>query len=113
MEQRQQDLIANAYTTIKNLIQKSKDTSVPEAIKSEFIERSDSIQELLNGILSSTGVVTQEQLDVLDEQLKDTKVKMLESEAQKTKRKYTIIAVSTIGLIAIVGLVVYLKRKNS
>jgi formate dehydrogenase maturation protein FdhE len=113
MNEQQQDLITNAYTTIKNLIKKSKDTSIPEAFKIEFIERSESIQQLLNAILSKGGVVTQEQLDALDEQLKQTKVKLLESEAQKTKRKYTIILASTIGLIAIISIAVYLKRKNS
>ena len=45
MDQQKIDLIQNAYVTIRNLVQKSKDTSVPEALKSEFIERSDSIQQ--------------------------------------------------------------------
>ena len=38
MDQQKIDLIQNAYVTIRNLVQKSKDTSVPEALKSEFIE---------------------------------------------------------------------------
>lgn len=112
MDQQKIDLIQNAYVTIRNLVQKSKDTSVPEALKSEFIERSDSIQQLLNALLSGSGVVTQDQLDALDEQLKESKVKLLESEAQKTKRKYTIILASVIGVIAIVSVAVYLKRKK-
>ena len=45
---------------------------------------SKSIQSILDGILQNNGVITQDQKDKLDEQIRLAKVKLLEAETKKT-----------------------------
>ena len=57
---------------------------------------SQSIQDILNGILTNQGVITPEQKNQLDEQIRIAKVKLLEAETKKTFLRIGIVSGSLI-----------------
>ena len=68
---------------------------------------SQSIQDILNGILTNQGVITPEQKNQLDEQIRIAKVKLLEAETKKTFLRIGIVSGS---LILAFGFLWYITR---
>ena len=68
----------------------------------EIAAQSESIQSAINKFLGNVGLVTQEEIDKIDEQLRLQKEKLLSEQSKKTKRNlitYSIIGIATIGLL--------------
>jgi hypothetical protein len=57
---------------------------------------SQSIQSILNGVLQNQGVITPDQKNQLDEQIRLAKVKLLEAETKKTFLRIGIVSGSLI-----------------
>ena len=83
--------------------------STSEAIKQQLYQSSSNIQGLINRIMTKNGIVTQNELDALDEEIRQSKLKLLESEASNSKMKY---ALYVVGVLAIVGTVWYFTYKK-
>lgn len=92
-----EDAIVRAYDAIKNA--SKTDTS---NIGESMTKYSDALQGVLNNFLSKRGAITQEQLDELDEQIRQTKLKTLQSESKNTLVRYGIfISIVVIGFGAL------------
>jgi hypothetical protein len=94
---------------IVGYIDKQKEVGTSQAIKDEINANVTKLQDILDGLLGKTSVVTKEQLDKVDEELRLQKIRMLEIKSAQTKRKYLIILGS---VILGIGLLVFLTRKH-
>lgn len=83
--------------------------STSEAIKEQLYQNSTNIQSLINRIMTKNGIVTQNELDALDEEIRQSKLKLLESEASNSRMKY---ALYVVGVLAIVGTAWYFTYKK-
>lgn len=82
--------------------QQASDKKLGERVLEEISAQSEAIQSAINKLLGKTGVITQQELDAIDEQIRKQKEKLLEAESTKTKRNlilYSALAVGTIGVL--------------
>ena len=115
------DLTATPTSPIQGIIQQGvgillsiqnatkNNISTSDAIKQQLYQNSNNIQNLINGIMKKNGIVTQSELDALDEEIRLTKLKLLEAEASSSKRKY---ALYVVGVLAAVGAIWYFTYKK-
>lgn len=105
-----QDIIAQGIGVVMSIQNSTKNNiSTSDAIKQQLYQNSTNIQNLINGILSKTGVVTQSEVDALDEEVRMAKLKLLEAEAKNANTKY---ALYVVGGLAIVGAIWYFTYKK-
>ena len=105
-----QDIIAQGMGVIMSIQNATKNNiSTSDAIKQQLYQNSTNIQNLINGILSKTGVVTQSEVDALDEEVRIAKLKLLEAEAKSATTKYVLYV---IGGLAVVGAIWYFTYKK-
>lgn len=104
-----QDIIRAAAAIAQQGINAASNTT--SSIGDEIRENSSTIQSIINGFLSNIGIVTDEQLNQLDEQLKLQKFKLLQLQTEKTKKRFIIY--SSIAIV-VFGTLWYLSiRKNN
>ena len=105
-----QDIIAQGVGVIMSIQDATKNNiSTSDAIKQQLYQNSANIQNLINGILSKSGVVTQSEVDALDEEVRMAKLKLLEAEAKSATTKY---ALYVVGGLAVVGAIWYFTYKK-
>jgi hypothetical protein len=105
-----QDIIAQGVGVIVSIQNATKNNiSTSDAIKQQLYQNSANIQNLINGILSKSGVVTQSEVDALDEEVRMAKLKLLEAEAKSATTKY---ALYVVGGLAVVGAIWYFTYKK-
>lgn len=85
------------------------DISTSENIKNQLYANADKIQVLINSILQRGGVVTNTELDALDEEIRLAKLKILEAEAKSSNRKYAIYVISGLAVIGAIWYFTYKK----
>ena len=89
--------ITDAFSTLKGL-----QTERNIVTANTLTKYSDQIQQTLNSFLFSRGVVSQKQLDELDEQIREAKKKTLEAQSKNTFVKYgMIISIAFVGFGAL------------
>lgn len=89
--------ITDAFSALKGL--KTEKNIVTANTLTKY---SDQIQQTLNSFLFSRGVVSQKQLDELDEQIREAKKKTLEAQSKNTFVKYgMIISIAFVGFGAL------------
>ena len=69
--------------------QEASDKKIGEKVLDEIAAQSESIQSAINKFLGNVGLVTQEEIDKIDEQLRLQKEKLLSEQSKKTKRNIT------------------------
>jgi hypothetical protein len=82
--------------------QQVSDKKLGEKVLDEIAAQSEAIQSGINKLLGKTGVITQEELDAIDEQIRKQKENILKAESKKTQRNlitYSLLAIGTIGLL--------------
>jgi len=82
--------------------QEASDKKIGEKVLDEIAAQSEAIQSGINKLLGNIGIVTEKQLDEIDEQLRIQKEKLLSEESKKTKRNlitYSVLGIATIGLL--------------
>jgi hypothetical protein len=82
--------------------QEASDKNIGEKVLDEIAAQSEAIQSGINKLLGNIGIVTEKQLDEIDEQLRIQKEKLLSEESKKTKRNlitYSVLGIATIGLL--------------
>lgn len=84
-------------------------TSASETLKNQLYANSSKIQALINSILQKGGIITADEVNALDEQIRISKLKVLEAEAKSSTRKYAMYVI--LGLAA-VGAVWYYTYKK-
>ena len=106
-----QDIIAQGMGVVISIQNATKNNiSTSDAIKQQLYQNSTNIQNLINGILSKGGVVTQSEVDALDEEVRLSKLKLLEAEAKSATTKY---AMYVIGGLVVVGAIWYFTYKKT
>lgn len=85
------------------------DKKIGEKIADEIYAQTDAIQTFVNGLLGKAGLITQEELDQLDLQLRLQKEKLLQAESKKTTRN--IITISLVAVAAF-GALWFITKKN-
>lgn len=86
-----------------------KNVKTSDAITQQLFQNSSNIQALINRIMEKSGVATQSELDALDEEIRQSKLKLLEAEANQSRMKY---ALYVVGVLAVVGTVWYFTYKK-
>ena len=106
-----QDIIAQGIGVVMSIQNATKNNiSTSDAIKQQLYQNSTNIQNLINKMLSKTGVVTQNEVDALDEEVRMAKLKLLEAEAKSATTKY---AMYVIGGLVVVGAIWYFTYKKT
>jgi sensor domain CHASE-containing protein len=105
-----QDLIAQGVGVVVSVQNATKNNiSTSEAVKQQLYQNSTNIQNLINKILEKGGIATKNELDTLDEEVRLTKLKLLQEEAKNSRTKY---AYYVIGGLAVVGAIWYFTYKK-
>ena len=102
-------LIQTAQDVVTNATNKASSGNIGASIRDGLINSATSIQNILNNVFKNNGLITQEQVNSLDEQVKLAKVQLLQAESQKT----TLSLGLYIGIgIAIIGTLWYFTSKE-
>lgn len=83
-----EDAIVRAYDAIKNASNKAASSDVTQSVANTLTKYSSDIQNVINTFLQKRGAITQQQLDELDEKVREAKRKTLEAESKNTFVKY-------------------------
>jgi len=83
-----EELIKKALETSKSAGEKAASSDITTKIADTLTENSDKIQSIVNNLLQKKGLITQQELDSLDELVKKTKLKMLQEDSVKSISKY-------------------------
>lgn len=104
------DIIDKAQNVIKEANNKASNSSVGQTIKDKIYASTAIIQEKLNAILAKGGIITQKELDELDEQMRKAKIEMLAADSNSSFKKFgTYIGV---GLLVFAALWYISNRKT-
>jgi chromatin remodeling complex protein RSC6 len=101
-------IIEEAKAIAEKAVEKSKETNISQGIKDALLSSSKEIQSILNSVLSSSGVLTQDQYNRLDEQMRIAKKNMLETETLEATKRFAIYATFVIVLC---GVVYFISKK--
>lgn len=102
-----QALLATAKEIGAKAKDKSSNLKLGDKLKDALYENSNKIQSLLNSLASSGGVITQEEADQLDEQIRITKKNLLEAQAKQSKIK---LAIYVSAAIAVIGILWFITK---
>ena len=80
--------VLDALKVAEQALEKAKQSNTSFSVGEALKKYSTQIQEGVNTVLSKGGVLAQEQLDQLDEQVRMAKLKMLQEESKNTFIKY-------------------------
>ena len=102
-------LLQDAQNVVNSATNKATNGNIGASIRDGLVNSASSIQNILNDVFKNNGLVTQEQVNALDEQVKLAKVQLLQAESQKT----TLSLALYIGIgIAIIGTLWYFTSKE-
>jgi hypothetical protein len=91
-------LLEEAQAILTNTINRASQSDIAGSIKNGLINSADNIQNILNDILKNRGLITNEQVNQLDEEIKLAKLKLLESKSKAT--------IANLGMYVGIGVVV-------
>lgn len=100
--------IAQAQAIVNQTAYNANQLNFGQSVKEDLLNSSQSIQDIIDLILANNGVVTANQEQQLDEQMRLAKKRLLESQQKITMQRY-----SLIGGLGIISLAIlwYLTRK--
>ena len=96
------NLLSTAQEVLANTLNKANQSNLSTSIKDGLINSAGSIQSLLDDVFKNNGLITDVQINELDRQIELAKLKLLESESNKTSSNlamYLGITVIVIGLL--------------
>jgi len=101
------ELVSSILSFIESTKQEAKSTTAID-LKEQLYQYVDEAQGVLNNLLKKSGVITKDQVDQLDEKVRETKQKILLEKATQSQRR---IIIGTIAAIGVVGLLWYIIKK--
>lgn len=103
-------LVQSGQNIVASSLAKANDSSIGSSVRDGLINSANGIQSILNDILKNNGLITAEQTNQLDEQIRLAKINLLQSQSQSTARNFALY----VGLgVVVIGLLWYLtKEKN-
>lgn len=97
-----QKMLEEAARVANEGFSNASSTSIGETLKNELLNNSNAIQDILNSFLSNVGAITQDKVNALDEQIRIQKLKMLQLQSEKTKKRYYLyIGLGIVGIGAL------------
>ena len=85
------NLLSTAQEVLANTLNKANQSNLSTSIKDGLINSAGSIQSLLDDVFKNNGLITDVQINELDRQIELAKLKLLESESNKTSFDISII----------------------
>ena len=101
-------IVEQARQTIANARDKAANSQT--SIKDTLLQSADKMQGLLNGVLSKAGILSQEEYNAFDEQLRQLKENAMNAEYKKSARSFAITAAL---LISGLTLLWYITKKQT
>lgn len=101
------ELVSSILSFIESTKQEAESTTAID-LKEQLYQYVDEAQGVLNNLLKKSGVITKDQIDQLDEKVRETKQKILLEKATQSQRR---IIIGTIAAIGVVGLLWYIIKK--
>ena len=102
------DIVEQARQTIANARDKAANSQT--SIKDTLLQSADKMQGSLNGVLSKAGILSQEEYNAFDEQLRQLKENAMNAEYKKSARSFAITAAL---LISGLTLLWYITKKQT
>lgn len=101
------DIVASIMAMIESAKKEAESTSSAD-IKEQLYSYSEEAQSFLNKILNKTGVVTKEQVDQLDEQVRAVKQKILLEKASESQKR---LVLGTLAVVGVIGVLWFITKK--
>jgi len=101
-------ILDDAKAIAEKAVEKSKKTNISQGVKDALLSSSKEIQNILNSVLDSSGVLSEDQYNRLDEQMRIAKKNMLESETSEATKRFAIYATFVVILC---GVVYFISKK--
>lgn len=105
-----ENAILGAYDAIRKASDKAASSDVTQTVATSLTKYSNEIQNILNSFLQKRGAITQQQLDELDEKVREAKRKTLEAESRNTLVKYGLYI--SVAVVAFGALWMITREKN-
>ena len=106
-EQQISALVDKAKGALSNLKNKTESSTLGNTIKTKLYASTSKIQAMLNDLLSKGGVISQEQVNSLDEELRLAKLNVLKAQSESSTKKFAIY----VGVgVAVFGILWYLTK---
>lgn len=93
------DIIDEAKKVIADSNEKASNSNIGQTIKDKIFASTSLIQESINSILSKGGIITQKEVDELDEKVRKAKLETLAANSNSSLKKF--------GTYIIVGVLVF------
>ena len=77
-------ILQDAQNILANLSAQVKNENIGGQLRDGLVASSNSIQSILNNVFTNNGVITKEQVNQLDEQIRVAKFQLLQSQSQKS-----------------------------
>jgi hypothetical protein len=101
-------ILDDAKAIAEKAVERSKQTNISQGVKDALLSSSKEIQNILNSVLDSSGVLSEDQYNRLDEQMRIAKKNMLEAENLEATKKFAIYATFVVVLC---GVVYFISKK--
>jgi len=101
------ELVSSILSFIESTKQEAESTNSID-IKEELYKYVNEAQGVLNDFLKKSGIITKEQINQLDERVRQTKQKILLENATQSQKR---IIFGTIAAVCVVGLTWYIIKK--
>ncbi len=100
--QNSKDILAQAKLVANNAQTTASNSGIGTKIKDALYSSSTKIQDVLNKVFANKGIITQDQVDALDEQMRIAKLNLMAAESNETTRKtatYIVIGIAVLGTL--------------
>lgn len=109
-QQQIDQIIANAKAVALKAKENASKSDISTAVKDSLIDSSEQIQGILDVFLSNAGILTQDQYDRLDEQIRIAKKNNLEAETLDSTKRLALYTALVVGLFAALWFITYEKQ---
>jgi hypothetical protein len=102
-------ILQDAQNILANLSAQVSGQNIGGQFKEGLIASSNSIQSILNNVFTNNGVITKEQVNQLDEEIRLAKFKLLQSQSQKSILNLSLFVG---GLVVAVGVLWFITKPS-
>lgn len=102
-------ILQDAQNIVANITAQVNNQNIGTQLKDGLVASSNSIQAILNGVLLNNGVITKEQVNQLDEQIRVAKFQLLQSQSQKSVLNLSLFIG---GLVVAVGVLWFITKPS-
>jgi len=103
-------LVLQAKQAIETARQKAADSATTQTVKETLVSSADKMQVLLNGVLSKAGVLSQDEFNAFDEQLRTLKESSMNAQYRKNAQGFAITVALLVSGIALLWYIISKKK---